>query len=77
MKTESRFVCISVMVGHEVLLKATSGPRHKKRLGTTALGPRGTLEISNRSEIYIHVFLFPNTDTYVSEYYSQKPLHTY
>jgi len=30
MKIESRFVYFSVMVGHDVLLKATSGPRHKK-----------------------------------------------
>jgi len=30
MKTESRFVYISVMVGHDVLQKATSGPRHKQ-----------------------------------------------
>jgi len=30
MKTESRFFYSSIMVGHDILLKATSGPRHKK-----------------------------------------------
>jgi len=30
MKTESRFFYWSVMVGHDVVLKATSGPRRKK-----------------------------------------------
>jgi len=30
MKTESRFFYCIVMVGHNVLLKVTSGPRHEK-----------------------------------------------
>jgi len=30
MKTESRFLFCSLMVGHDVLLKAASGPRHEK-----------------------------------------------
>jgi len=30
MTTESRLFYCSVMVGDDVLLKATSGPRHKK-----------------------------------------------
>jgi len=33
MKMKSRFVYISVMVGRDVLLKSTSGPRHKKKVG--------------------------------------------
>jgi len=35
MKTESRFLFCSLMVGHDFLLKATSGPRRKK--GTPGL----------------------------------------
>jgi len=30
MKSESRFFYCSLMVGHEILLKATRGPRHEK-----------------------------------------------
>jgi len=30
MKTENSFVYFSLMVGHDVLLKAASGTRHKK-----------------------------------------------